>query len=58
VAPRRGTQLAWAEAHLGEAGSPSPHLDALVLLMWLTGVPAAVLLEQPEQSLTADQDAQ
>jgi release factor glutamine methyltransferase len=53
-----GAQLAWADAALAAADSPSPQLDALVLLMWLVGMPAAMLLEQPEQRLSAEHAAQ
>jgi len=53
-----GAQLEWAEAILDAAGSPSAHLDALVLLMWLTGVPAAALLEHTERALSVDQATQ
>jgi release factor glutamine methyltransferase len=53
-----GAQLEWAEAILDAAGSPSPHLDALVLLMWLTGVPAAALLEHTARALSPDQATQ
>jgi release factor glutamine methyltransferase len=40
-------QLSWAEATLREAGSPSPQLDASVLLSWLVRAPSAALSEEP-----------
>ncbi len=47
-----GAQVAWANATLAAAGSPSPRLDALVLLMWLVGVPAAAIIGEPEHALS------
>jgi release factor glutamine methyltransferase len=44
--------VAWADATLAAAGSPSPRLDALVLLMWMVGVPAAAIIEEPERVLS------
>ena len=47
-------QVAWGEATLVAAGSPSPRLDALVLLMWLVRMPAAAIVEEPERALSDD----
>ncbi len=49
-----GAQVAAAEAFLVAVSSPSPRLDALVLLMWLVGVPAAAVIEEPEHALSSD----
>jgi release factor glutamine methyltransferase len=46
--------VAWAEAALAAAESPSPRLDALVLLMWLVGMPAATIIDEPARPLSAD----
>lgn len=51
-APRWGASLVWAEAALARAGSPSPQLDALVLLMHATHTPQTLLLAEPEHAMT------
>jgi release factor glutamine methyltransferase len=50
--PTWGAQLDWAEQALSSAGSPSPRLDATVLLMRLVHAPPALLLAQPERPLS------
>lgn len=52
AAPTWGAQVVWADATLAAAGSPSPRLDALVLLMWLVGAPAAAIIDEPERALS------
>jgi release factor glutamine methyltransferase len=46
-APTWGASLAWAEAALARAGSPSPQLDALVLLMHAAHASQTLLLSEP-----------
>jgi release factor glutamine methyltransferase len=48
-----GAQLAWAETTLAAAGSPSPRLDATVLLMHVLHAPSVLLIAQPEHLLSA-----
>jgi release factor glutamine methyltransferase len=55
--PTRGARLAWAEAILARAGSPSPRLDALVLLLHVTHTSQALLLAEPGHQLTPTEDA-
>ncbi len=47
-APTWGAQLAWAEQTLASASSPSPRLDATVLLMHLVHASPALLVAQPQ----------
>lgn len=49
-----GAQLARATATLRASGSPSPELDAHVLLMWLTGYVMATLEDEPGRLLSAE----
>jgi release factor glutamine methyltransferase len=56
-APTWGAQLTWAEQMLAGAGSPSPPLDATVLLMHTVHAPPALLLAQPERRLSAAEAA-
>jgi release factor glutamine methyltransferase len=51
------SHLARAEARLADAGSPSPALDAAVLLQWVTHVPAARLIAEGQTPLSAEQVA-
>ncbi len=53
--PTWGARLAWGVAQLREA-SPTPKLDASVLLAHVVDVPRAVLLGFPERMLTPEQD--
>lgn len=53
-----GAHLAWGAAAVQAAGSPTPKLDASVLLAHLLDVPRSVLLGFPERELTAAQGAQ
>lgn len=46
-----GASLSWAEATLARAGSPSPQLDALVLLMHATHATQTLLLAEPEHAM-------
>ncbi len=58
-APRtRGACLTWAETVLARAGSPTPQLDALVLLMRATHTSQTLLAAEPEHTLTPPEQAQ
>lgn len=52
-----GASLAWAESSLARAGSPSPQLDALVLLMHATNAAQTLLLAEPEHRMTPSEAA-
>jgi release factor glutamine methyltransferase len=47
-----GAALTWATQTLAAAGSPTPHLDALSLLMRALGVPHAAVESAPDRSLS------
>lgn len=50
--PTWGACLSWAEAVLTRVGSPSPELDALVLLMHTTHATQTLLLAEPQHAMT------
>ncbi len=50
--PTWGACLTWAETLLAHAGSPSPQLDALVLLMRATQTSQTLLMAEPQHTLT------
>lgn len=56
--PTRGACLTWAETLLSHARSPTPHLDALVLLMHATQTSQTLLLAEPQHTLTPPEGAQ
>lgn len=47
--PTWGACLTWAEAVLARAGSPTPQLDALALLMRATHAPPQLLMAEPQR---------
>ena len=49
-----GAQLAWGGATLRAAGSPTPKLDASVLLAHLLEVPRTILMAYPERDITPE----
>ncbi len=49
-----GAQISWAEGVLAAAGSPSPWLDAAVLLSRLAGAPVAALIAEPGRPLATE----
>ena len=49
--------LTWAEAALARAGSPSPHLDALTLLMRATQTSQTLLLAEPQHAMAPAEHA-
>lgn len=53
-----GAQLTWGTGAIQAAGSPTPKLDASVLLAHVLDVPRSVLLGFPERDLTTEQTAQ
>lgn len=55
--PTWSASLAWAEAVLSRAGSPTPQLDALVLLMHLAGATQTLLLAEPGHAMTPAEGA-
>ncbi len=55
--PTWGVCLAWAETLLARAGSPTPQLDALVLLMHATQTSPAVLTAAPQHGMAPSEGA-
>ncbi len=49
-----GAQLAWGAQALRDAGSPSPKLDASVLLAHLLEVPRTILMAYPEREIAPE----
>lgn len=56
--PTSGACLTWAETLLARAGSPTPQLDALVLLMHATHTSPALLTAEPQHVMTPPERAQ
>ncbi len=50
-----GAQLGWGIARLQEAGSPTPKLDASVLLAHVLEIPRTVLIGYPERAAAPEQ---
>ncbi len=55
--PTWGASLNWAETVLARAGSPTPRLDALVLLMRATHTPPTRLMAEPQHAMTPAEGA-
>lgn len=56
--PTREAYLTWAETLLARAGSPTPQLDALVLLMHATHTSPTLLMAESLHTLTTPEEAQ
>jgi release factor glutamine methyltransferase len=53
-----GAQLAWGQTQARAGGSPSPKLDASVLLAHVLDVPRTIVMSYPEREMTPEQIAQ